>query len=327
MHKHLLIVFSALLLAVSIPLGCTSENGEDGDQWEFEGDAGQDGSGEDATSDDDATGDDAVSEDTTGGEDVDDSDAPAGDAGPDAADGGNEPPEFEESSLVGTNWYGVFRLAENDGITGSLFEVTLLADNDVEIGAFGEVTGKWEVFDASRLRLYDLERDGEPNQPEQFAFDVDTDDQDRVLGLELFIPEGPSGDPYTMRLEQLGDTNVPTSELDGDWQSEEVFTDQNGNDNRLAVRFFGTRMGYGFYNGAYVEFVSGSAETLTYDGGKTFWLLRPPEDGPQRPAFGGEVQAGADGGFTIFAPRQTNPGEQPAEFSSEPLMNVPAFDL
>jgi hypothetical protein len=130
-----------------------------------------------------------------------------------------------------------------------------------------------------------------------------------------------------MRLEQIDNPDVSTADLDGDWQSEDVFTDEEDNENRLAIRFFGSRMGYGVYNGAYIEFVSGSAETITYEDGKTFWLLLPPEDGPERATFGGEVQTGSDGGFTIFAPRQTNPGEEPAEFTSEPLTQVPAFSL
>lgn len=313
MKARIFAILIVCIFAAGVSVGCTTETGGSGDEWDVGGNA-------DASDDEDTLSDGAGGDD--GGEqDVPDPD----DAGADADDAG-EDPIFEESALEGTTWYGILRLAQNEGITGTVFTMELMADNNIEIGAFGSVTGKWEIFDDRRLRVYDLVRNGEPNDPEQFVFDVDVDDQDRALGLEILIPQQ-DGPPYTMRLEQLGDPDISVADLDGDWQSEDVFSDDDDNDNRLAVRFFGDRMGYGVYNGAYIEFVSGTPQTQTLDTGETFWMLLPPADGPEQPSFGGEIETGEDGTITIFAPRQTNPGEQPAEFTSEPLGNVPAFSL
>ena len=321
MKTRIYAILAIGLFAVSLSVGCTTESPGSGDEWDVGG-GGDVSDDEDTMSADTADdgGEDAGTDDG-GDQDVPDPD----DAGPDADDGG-ENPVFEESSLEGTTWYGIFRLAQNEGITGTVFQVELMADNEVEIRAFGSVTGKWEIFGDRRLRVYDLARNGEPNEPEQFVFDVDLDDQDRTLGLELVIPRE-AAPPYTMRLEQLHNPDVTVADLDGDWQSEEVFPDDNDNDTRLAMRFFGDRIGYGAYNGAYIEFVSGMAQTLTLDTGETFWMLLPPPDGAQQATFGGEIQTDEDGTITVFAPRQTNPGEEPAEFTSEPMISVSSFSL
>jgi predicted small secreted protein len=321
MKTRVLTVLVALVFVVGFSAGCTTETGAGGDEWDVNNGTGEDAGGDD-TSGEDTSDDDTADRDAGDGGNVDDGgeqDVPNPD------DGGGEDPIFEESALEGTTWFGILRLAQNEGITGSVFEITLMADNDVEIGAFGSVTGKWEIFDERRLRVYDLVRDGEPNQPEQFVFDVDVD-ENRARGLELVIPQQ-GAPPYTMRLEQLGTADITVEELDGDWQSEEIIVGEDGNDNRLALRFFGERMGYGIFNGAYIEFVSGNAETLTLDNGRTYWLLLPPPDGAPQATFGGELQVAEDGSVRLFAPRQTNPGEEPAEFTSEFMTSVSSFSL
>ena len=169
-----------LVLAAFVAAGCTETVDGGGDEWPLDGSAGSDADVSDP-GDDAMDGDTASADDTMSGEDTmvppPDTDVPTD----------VEDPTPDESSLAGTTWFGVLRWTEEPAVTGTGFRLELQADNAVEVGAYGELVGKWELFEETRLRLYELERNGEPNEPTQLVFDLVVE-QDRVRALEILIP-------------------------------------------------------------------------------------------------------------------------------------------
>lgn len=299
---------ASLLLLLWVPQGCSQDDGPGAEEWRV--DVGEvDARGGGATSEDIAEVD-AARMDVVDVNDI----------------GEPPPPTATEDGLEGTTWYGVLRLAVNEGITGNVFRVELGANGAAVVDLYGQLTGEWEIFESRRLRLFNLERDGQPNEPSQLVFDLDEDDEGRARGFDLFIGQGPGDVPYNLRLEQLDADPAAVSRLAGDWQSASTFTDENGSNLRLAVRFFGDRVGYGLYNGAYIEFAVATSAVMTMDTGEVYWLMIPPEAGAPA-VFAGELAIDEGGETTLYAPRQTNPGQQPAVFTSEPLVSVPSFSL
>ena len=287
----------ALIVALVL-LGCGSDDNTSGGQdWDV-GEGGLDGG---------ASGADA--------------------AGVDGGAAGSSPSvPFTVEGLSAQPFYGVLRVTNEPAITGSMIKVDLKEDMSVAIGFRGEVTGSWEIFNDDRVRLYDLMRGDQPNQPPEFVLEADMQD-DEVSGLEIYMPQGPDGEPYMVRYEPLGTPDFGLDEVRGNWQSEQTFTGQNGESLRLAVRILGDQAGYGVYNGAYVEFSSGTARLLTYETGETFWFIDPPSAGDPKWALGGQIIENDQGELTLYAPRQTNPGEQPAEFEATKMLEVDAFSV
>jgi hypothetical protein len=254
------------------------------------------------------------------------------DVGPDVGPGGDtdiDPGDgtpFTAEGMASRPFYGVFRLTEDPAITGSAYKIDFHEDMTVAIGFYGEVTGKWEFFGSDRVRVYELEHDGQPNQPPAFPIDANLDGEN-IEALEMYIPEGPSGSPYLMRLEQLADTHGIADELVGDWQSEASYVDENDNPYHLAMRLRGGQLGYGIYNGAYVEFAGGTARWIPDNRARqAMWFIEPsPVGDPMSPLAGEVVWEGGE--WVLYAPRHLNPGEEPAEFEAVKMHHVDAFRL
>jgi hypothetical protein len=306
-----------------IACGSDDESVQNENNWKF----GDDVAGEDPSSD--AAGEDAGREDS-GGEDAGREDAGGADAigedtaGQDATahtDTDSETP-LTAAGLSSKPWYAISVLSAEPATTGSTFVVEFHDDMTVSIGFHEEVTGSWALFGEGRVRLFDLMKGNEPNQPQQLLLDVDLE-ADQVKGLEIAIPDADGGLPRIMRFEQLATADISVEDIAGNWQSEETFTGENGGTFRLAVRFLGGTFGYGVYNGAYVEFIPGQAQVITYDTGETFWFGVPPDTTPPKPSLAGEVRSDGDGGYTIWAPREVTP--QSGDFESVELNHVAAF--
>lgn len=312
---------------------CGSEDGADsnndwgvGEDVAFaDADAGPD-DGDDADHGNNGDDGDADREDADPADaDLVDADPSDADPQPDSGDPDEEVP-FTVEGMSSAPWYGVSRFTVDPAITGAVYKINFREDMTVAIGFYEEVTGKWEIFGEDRVRLYDLERDGQPNQPPSFAFDVDTQD-DNARGLELYLPDGPGGSAYVLRLERLATPDLSISEVQGRWQSEQSFTDQNDNSYRMALRMQPGYLGYGIYNGAYIEYSDGAARIITYDTGETFWFIEPPNAGDPKHALAGEIMADDNGEWQVYVPRNTNPGEEPAEFDALLMEHVEAFGL
>lgn len=306
-------VWMVCLVALALSLSaCTEDNGTGSSNNGWDVGQGNDGGGPDAG-------------DTTSGPDTS-PDGSVPDAIGDATvvDAGQTTP-FTPEGLASKPWYGVTPLTSDPAVTGSMFKVDFHADMTVTVGFRGEVSGKWEIFGDDRLRLFELEQaDGQPNEPTQLVLDADLSG-DNLDGLELLIPRQ-NQPPYLLRFEQLGDADVTVDDLDGKWQSDDTFPGENGDMYWLVVRVMGDYAGYGFYNGgAYVEFAGGDAHTITYDSGETFWFYEPPTTGDPKPALCGELVVDAAGEMTLYAPRQSNPGQTPEEFEAVAMHPVDAL--
>ncbi len=299
----------ALVLVVGVS-GCGQDSTTDeqrGDDWTVNADAGSD------TID----GPDAGVSDTLGdGENGDDDDLDAGEetgvVEPDASMGEG----LTESAVASGPWYGVIRLTESPGITGSLQILKFEADGSVTIGPAGNVSGSWEIFDDDSVRLYELEREnGGQNQPSQYVLEAEVDDSNRLTGFELFMPtlgDG-SGGPYTVEYERLGASGVSFSDLQGRWRSAGTFQGDNGQTQQLELRFgAGRTVGYGISgeNGGYFELFRHDVELLQVDDGTLYWLSIPGPNDQRQWGAAGEIRSGGSE-TVIFAPRAINEDGEP----------------
>ncbi len=310
------VLLACVMMVVASLSACTSENpGSGSNDWNVGGGADS-GSTSDADAGTIADGgsDDAGSSDTSVLPDASTSDTGSSAATPFTAEG-----------LSSAPWYGVSALTVDPVVTGVVLPLEFHTDMSVTVGFDGAVTGQWEKMGSNRVRLTQLTKaDGSPNQPTEFILDADLDG-DNIKGLELVIPQGPDGSPYVLRFEQVATPEVSVDDISGSWQSQDTYDDGHGNSYRLALRVLGGYLGYGFFNGAYVEYVGGDASTITYDDGKTFWFYDPGS--PDKPALAGEVTRDAAGNVVLYAPRQTNPNQTPAHFEAVQMDHVDSFGL
>jgi hypothetical protein len=189
-------------------------------------------------------------------------------------------------------------------------------DGTVIIGPQARVTGSWEVFDDDSVRMYDLERqNGDANQPSQYVLEAELNDRDQLVGFELFVPNLPNGegDPYTARYERLEEASVTYDDLRARWQSVDTFTGNNGQTQRLELRFNSGMIGYGIAgtNGGYFEIFRGNGEVLELDTGEIFWISLPSEDSDRAWSPAGEVETEAGAPTAIFAPRAIDTDGEP----------------
>jgi hypothetical protein len=316
------------LLVVGL-IGCHDETGQTPPgEWGLDAEEqGGDAAPADTTDDTGGLEEDTGSPVDTGAPDLGPDDTSVGnDVGPDTApgpDGGGE--GLTRRAVVGT-WYGVSRLTQKPAITGSVQEVVFEGDGSVRIGFNGAVTGKWQIFDDDSIQLYDLvDRQGDPNRPEQFLLEAEFEN-DRLVAFELFIGQGPDDTAYKLRYEQLASPAVPYAELVGQWQSKKVMTNQMGRKFRLVLRAEQNgKLAYGVYTGNYVEFARGDGRTITYDTGETHWFIASND--AMTPPLGGEVRIDDAGELVVWAPRgiQTNSTPQPEKF--EAVEMVPTQNL
>lgn len=103
--------------------------------------------------------------------------------------------------LSSAPWYAVVPLTGDPAVTGTVYKLEFDTDMGVSIGFRQEVTGSWSIFGEERVRLAQLDDDGQPNQPEQLLLDVDLE-EDHVEALELVVPRGNGLDPLILRFEQ-----------------------------------------------------------------------------------------------------------------------------
>lgn len=314
--RRLSILFGSLILSLGL-VACTEDASSvstDNNNWNVgEGDATAD-----ASADTDADVDGEPERDSG-------ADTLPTDTGIDVeADAGEQTP-FTVEGLSSAPWYAVVPLTTDPAVTGSVYVLQFNTDMGVSIGFRDEVTGSWSIFGEDRVRLAQLENDGQPNQPEQLLLDADLDDDGNIEALELVIPRGNGLEPLILRFEQPATPQVPLEAIEGNWQSEQTYSDENGNEYRLALRALGGSLGYGAYNGAYIEFVSGEANTITFDTGETYWFLAPPATGDPRPALAGEIRVDDAGMQMLYAPRETAQGS--GEFEAIRMQRVDGFTL
>lgn len=292
-------------------VGCGQDSATDeqrGDDWNVNADAESDAPGDDPdgglvdTLADAGDGDDAKFD---AGEDI-------GVVEPDASTGEG----LTESAVASGPWYGVIRLTESPGITGSLQILQFDADGSVTIGPAGKVSGSWEIFDDDSVRLYELERENsDQNQPSQYVLEAEVDENNRLTGFELFMPtlaDG-SGGPYTVEYEQLGASRISFSELQGRWRSVGTFEGDNGQTQQLELRFgVGRTIGYGIAgeNGGYFELFRHNGELLQVDDGTLYWLAIPGPSDRRQWGAAGEIRPGGSE-TVIFAPRAIDEDGEP----------------
>ncbi|MFW5966450.1 MAG: hypothetical protein ACOCV2_02975 [Persicimonas sp.] len=325
LHFRGLIVLSSLLLVVSA-CGSDDTQEENNSNW-FEDDASGPDGGDDADNPRDADGgghpDTPLPPPPDTGPDTGPDTSPRPDADPPPPDGGGD---FPTAQLTDSPWYGLWRVASDPGVVGSLFEVDFSNDNTVTVGPHDEVTGEWEFAEGDRIRLYDLERDGEPNNPPRLVFESNLDGQ-HIESLEMYVDQGPDGEPYVFRLVQDSSRQVGVHNVGGNWQSLDEYEDDQGNPYRLAMRMHDGYIGYGIYNGAFVEYASGTPDFYTFEEDDLdVWVIDPPESGDPMGAFGGEI-VDPDDDVVLYAPRQTNPGEEPAEYEAVEMERVDNFSV
>ncbi|QDG51474.1 hypothetical protein FIV42_12175 [Persicimonas caeni] len=301
-YRRRSILIGSLLLASSL-VACTEDapGGSDNNDWDVGGG------------------------DVLGGSDADGSaDAVSDDAGIDAAEDAGAQTPFSAEGLASAPWYAMVPLTTDPAVTGTVYKLTFDTEMNVAIGFREEVTGSWSIFGDDRVRLSQLENEGQPNRPEQLLLDADLDGDGNIDALELVVPQE-NGEPFVLRFEQPGTPAVSVEEIAGNWQSDETYTDENGNDFRFALRALGGTLGYGIYNGAYVEFISGEAITITYDTGETYWFSAPPASGDPQPPLGGQIVVDDAGEMVLYAPRETAPNSD--EFEAMRMRSVDGFSL
>jgi hypothetical protein len=316
-RQNSLIAFILLVCAALVLGACGSDDGgaQDNNGFDLRTDVGGEDGSSDAGDGEDGGGADGGGADI-GGADIGGTDTSGEDTGTDPTT------PFTAEGLSSGSWYGITLLSAEPATTGSMLPIEFHEDMTVTMGFRGETTGEFAFFGDERVRLFNLMNGDEPNQPEQFLLDADVED-DQVEGLEIVIPDSEGGEPYVLRFEQQSTPDIASENIAGNWQSDETYTGENGGSFRLAIRILAGTFGYGGYNGAYIEFISGDLEMITYDTGETFWFNVPPAGGNPVPSLAGEVRVGPQGDYLLWAPREVTP--QSGEFESVEMFQVDSF--
>ncbi|GEM_PF-3721915 len=227
---------------------------------------------------------------------------------------------LQRDEVVGV-WYSIPRLTDSPAITGTVQRVEFRASGRVEINR-GDMVGNWEVFDEEDVRLFDLMRDGMSNSPNQYLLEGDFEEGVH-RGFELFSGEGPSGQPYKLRYERAG-AAVEIAEIAGEWQSIDRFENDAMDQFRIGLRIESSgKIGYGaITRGGYTEFARADGVLMTYDTGRTYWLI-PPVTMSDQPSLAGEIRGIDSGSLQLWALRNLGSGR----FEAIELEAVEAFEF